>query len=162
MAVPTTFMKETYNDNTVKSNGEPENATISLPIATISAANMVAKLALVAALRTAMDAIVLGVDAKQEIVLSRSVFSQNPAASKLAQRENKWLLRYHGNTTAKKFQASLPTADLTFVVDHTEFIDLTVDEGLALKDAFEDIVVSPDSDAETVTLDSAQFVGRNT
>lgn len=162
MPIPTSFFTETYNDNTIKSNGEPESATISLPIQQLSAASVVAKLALVAALRTAMDALVIGVDAKQEVVWSRSVFATTAASSSLAQRENKFLFRYHGATTNKKFRASLPTADLTKVVDHTEFVDLTAGEGLALKDAFEDIVVSPDNDTESVVLDSVQFVGRNT
>jgi len=161
MAIPTSFMLERYNDNTMKANGEPESASIRLPIATLSAANMVAKLTLVAALRTAMDAVVIGVDASQEITLKSDVFSRNRAPSTAAQRENKWLLRYHDASTFKKFTASLPTADLSLLPDGSEFLDLSADEGADLKAAFEAIVVSPDNDANAVVLDSAQFVGRN-
>ncbi len=162
MANPTSFMKETYNDNTVKSNGAPESATFAIPIATISAANLVAKLALVATLRTALAAVVIGVDAKQEITLKRDVFSANPASSTLAQRENKWLIRYVGNTSNKKFQAAIPTADWSLLPDHSEFLDLTAGVGMDLKDAFEAIAVSPDSDAETVTVTSIQKVSYTT
>lgn len=161
MALPVSYMTETYNDNTLKPNGEPESASIRLPIAELSAANLVANLVLVAALRTAMDAIVIGVDAKQEITLKTDIFSRNRAASTLAQRENKWLLRYHDATTFQKYQASLPTADLTFLPDGSEFLDLAVDEGADLKTAFEAIVVSPGNGSNAVVLDSAQFVGRN-
>src|SRR5438045_3161541 len=125
MTAPTSFMKETYNDNTIKSNGQPESATFRVPIATLSAANLVAKLALVATLRTALAAVVIGVDAKQEITLKSDVFSSNPAPSTLAQRENKWLIRYTGNTSNKKFQAAVPTADWTLLPDGSEFLDLT-------------------------------------
>jgi len=161
MALPVSYMTETYNDNTLKKNGEPESASIRLPIAEISAANLVAKLALVAALRTAMDDIVIGVDAKQEITLKTDVFSRNRAPSQLAQRENKWLLRYHDTTTFQKYQASLPTADLTKLPDGSEFLDMAGTEGAALKAAFDAIVVSPGNGSNAVALDSAQFVGRN-
>lgn len=161
MAIPTSFMLETYNDNTQKANGEPESASIRLPIATLSAANLVAKLALVAALRTAFAGVVIGVDAKQEITLKSDIFSRNRAPSTAAQRENKWLLRYHDAVTYKKFSGSLPTADLSLLPDGSEFLDLTADPGLALKTAFEAIVVSGDDDSHATVLDSAQFVGRN-
>lgn len=162
MAIPVSYYSETWADNTLKANGEPETGSMSIAISTLSAANYAAKSALVDALRTALDAISLGVPQKHETVFSRVVTSANPAPSNLAQRENKYLIRYHGNVTSKKFRASVPAADLSLLPNHEEFLDLTATEGLAVKTAFEAIAVSPDNDGEAVTVDSIQFVGRNT
>lgn len=162
MALPVSFVSLTMNDNTVKPNGTPESTTISLPVTTLTAANYAAQSALIAALITALEGITIGNPAKSETTILRSIISTDPASTVQAQRENKYLLRYHGATLHQKFQASIGTADLDQLVPNTEFIDLTGGAGLALKDAFEDIVKSPDDAAEAVVLDSVQFVGRNT
>ena len=80
----------------------------------------------------------------------------------LAQGENKWLLRYTSNTLHQKFQLSVGTADLSLLPSHQEFMDLSTGPGAALKAAFEAIARSPNAGAEAVTLDSVQYVGRNT
>lgn len=161
MAPPLSFANWRYNDNTVKSNGEPESATFTLAIPTLTAGNVAATATLVGNLTTAISALVLGVLAQTELVFEREVVASTPAASQLAQRENKLLLRYHGITAQKKFRASIPTLDLTTLIPNSEFLDLTAGDGLALKTAFEAVVRSPDDASETVILDSAQFVGRN-
>jgi len=162
MALPTSFYSLTINDNTVKSNGEPESGTIRLPITTLTAGNLTAQLALIADLENALEGITIGNPAKSEVQLSKTVISVAPASEATAQRENKWLLRYHGNTLHQKFVASLPTADLEQLMENDEFIDLSTGTGAALKSAFEAIVKSPNDAAEAVTLDTVQFVGRNT
>jgi len=162
MALPVSFMSLTMADNTVRSNGTPETTTISLPVTTLTAANYAAQSALIAALVTALEGVTIGNPIKDETVILRQIISASPAASSLAQRENKFLLRYHGTTLNQKFQASIGTADLTQLMPNSEFIDLTAGAGAALKSAFEAIVKSPDDSAEAVVLDSVQFVGRNT
>jgi len=162
MTVPASYYEQTWNDNTMKANGQPESASITLAIATLSAANVVAKKALIDTLRTTIATLVIGVDAKHELTFEKVITSQNRASSTLAQRENKWLVRYHGNTSLKKFQCSIPTADLSLLPDGSEFLDMTDTDPAAFKSAFEAIVVSPDDGAEAVTVDSVQFVGRNT
>lgn len=161
MATPISFYSETINDNSIKSNGQPESSNWRVPISTLSAANFTAKKALIDALQAAVDDIVIGNKATTDITFEKLLVSTTAAASKLAQRENKWLCRYHGASLNKKFQVSIPTADLTVLPDHSEFIDLSTGVGAALKAAFEAIVVSPDNSAEAVVLDSVQFVGRN-
>jgi len=161
MALPVSFHTITYNDNTLKSNGSPETTTISLPITTLTPANVAAQTALITALENAITDILLGQKAKSETVYTRAIISGNPAGSTLAQRENKWLMRYHGVTLNEKFQASVGTTDLTLLPTGSEFLDLTAGEGLTLKTAFEAIVKSPGDAAESVVLDSVQFVGRN-
>jgi len=122
----------------------------------------VAQQALVSDLYGALAAVTLGVFKQSETVFTRNLLSQAPAASVLAQRENKWLMRYHGNSTFQNFSATIGTADLSLLVSGEGYLDLTADEGLAVKTAFEAVVKSPNDAAETVTLDSMQFVGRNT
>lgn len=161
MALPVSFYTETIADNTVKSNGEPETANVSFPIITLTAANLVATTTLINALRTAIAGIIIGVLNKRETVIDRELGVAGPAGTPLAQRENKLLLRYHDNVTLKKFRASVPTFDLSLLANNSEFLDLSGDAGAALKSAFEAVVVSPDNSSNTVTLDSAQFVGRN-
>ena len=161
MPVPVSFASWTYNDNTLKGNGQPESASFRLPIITLTAANVAATETLVDNLTTAIEAITLGVLAKESLIFDETHLSDLPAASQLAQRENKLLLRYHSTVTGKKFRASVPCFDLTTLPNNSEFLNLNAGVGAALKTAFEAVVRSPDDDSETVVLDSAQFVGRN-
>jgi len=162
MSLPTSFISETIADNTVRGNGTPETTSWSLPVTALTAANLVAQTTLINALYAAIAATIIGTVQKTEIVQSRLINSSSPAASTLAQRENKWLLRYHGVTLNQKFQMSIGTADLTILTANSEKVDLTGGVGLALKTAFDAVVKSPDDGAESVVLDSMQFVGRNT
>jgi len=161
MALPKSFYTLTINDNTKKPNGTPESSSSTLAITTLTAANVVAQTALVVNLENAIDGISIGQNAKSEILWERIIISTLAAASALAQRENKWLCRYHGATLNEKFQVSFGSADLTLLANNSELLDLTAGAGLALKTAFEAIVKSPGDGAEAVVLDSVQFVGRN-
>jgi len=160
MALPVSFYSLTQNDNTTKPS--QESTVTKLPISTLNVGNLTAKLALIASLENALEGICIGNPAKSEIVLARTIISGDPAATTAAQREIKWLLRYHGATLHEKFQATLGTADLEQLADGEEFLDLSTGTGAALKTAFEAVVVSPGDAAESVVLDSVQFVGRNT
>lgn len=163
MPLPVSFWSLTIADNTInKRTGKPETTNAAVAIITLTAANVVAQQALLATLSGALAAITLGVFRTAETVFTRNLLSSAPAASVLAQRENKWLFRYHGNSTFQNFTVSYGTADLTLLESGEEFLDIVADEGLAVKDAFEAVVRSPNDATETVTLDSIQFVGRNT
>lgn len=162
MPLPVSFYNLKINDNTVRGNGQVESSSVNFPIATTNGANIAAVATWLTALNAAIDGIVIGNLASSQQVLKSTLYSAVPAASPLAQRENKWLCRYHDNTTLQKGSVSIGTADLTLLTDNSEFLDITAGVGLAFKDAFEDVVVSPYNDANPVTLDSVQFVGRNT
>jgi len=161
MALPVSFIAQTLYDNTVKSNGTPESTSWLLPVTTLTAANYVAKKVLIDALVAAIANFTLGSINQNTVTIDRELVSTLPAASALAQRENKLLLRYHDATTFQKFQVSVGTFDLSQLMAHSEFIDLTAGYGLTLKTQFELIVVSPDDETHAVILDSGQFVGRN-
>lgn len=162
MAVPVSFYSETIADNTVKLNGQPESSTWQVATVQLSAANVVAQTALLAALSTAVQGVTIGNLLRTQVLFNKNEISSAAAAVQAAQRENKLLLRYHGATSNQKFNVSIPTFDLTLLPNHSEFLDLTAGVGLALKDAFEDVVRSPNDSSEVVILDTAQFVGRNT
>lgn len=162
MALPISFYSVTVNDNTVKANGMPESSNMRVPITTLTPANVAATATLCGNLLTALVAVTIGQVAKHTMLYDETIVSADPAASQLAQREKKWLLRYHDATTGKKFSVSYPCADLTKLPNHEEFLDLAdAGVGAALKTAFEAVVVSPDDPSHSVVLDSVQYVGRN-
>lgn len=155
MAVPVSRIQQSYKDYS------KETSRLRLFVTTITAANQVAQVALHTTLFDALDDLTLGLEQKRETILSQSVVNVTPATSPLAQRENKWLLKYHNGTTRKNFTTELPCADLTLLdPNNTDFIDKTGAEWIALKSAFEAVVVDPD-DGGAVVLDDAEFVGRN-
>lgn len=160
MALPVSFYSLTQNDNTAIPRQESTNTSVA--ITTLNAGNLVAQTALISDLENALEGICIGNPARSEIVLNRTVISTAPASDPFAQRETKWLIRYHGVTLGEKFQVTLGTADLDQLTGNSEFLDLTAGTGLALKTAWEAIVKSPGDGAEGTVLDSVQFVGRNT
>lgn len=162
MAIPLSYFGATVADNTQKANGEPETSSWNVAITTLTPANVAATETLCGNLLTAAQAITLGSNQNKRIVYAQTILGASPAASTAAQRENKWLCRYHDATNFKKYVVSLPCADLTKLVSGSEFLVLTGGDGAAFKTAFEAVVVPPDDSSHTVVLDSVQFVGRNT
>lgn len=161
MALPVSFAGEKIADNTKKSNQQPETTSWSVPVTTLTAANMDAQVILVGNLYAAIGSMILGNVLQSTLVLDRSELNVGPAATIAAQRENKMLLRYHDATSNVKFQVSVGTFDLTKLTANTEYVALGSGVGAALKTAFEAVVVSPDDSSHATVLDSVQFVGRN-
>ena len=152
----------TLADNTEKMNGEPETTHAAVAITTLTPANVAATETLCGNLAAALAALVLGRFVKNELVYARNANgAQIPASDPLAQRENKWLCRYHDATDFTKYQVSFGTADLSKHKANSEFVDLTAGDGQAFKTAFEAVVKAPADAAHAVVLDSIQFVGRN-
>jgi len=157
MALPISFLGESTIDY---SN---ESAGWEVPVITLTAANFTAQAALHAALIAAVATIKLTTTNKTTLVANRAKIGATPPTNPLAQRENKWLLRYHDAVTLQKFQVTIPGADLGLLSSspQTDFMDTSLGAWTSLKSAFEAVVVSPDTAANAVILDSAQFVGRN-
>lgn len=162
MPLPLSYFSATVADNTQKSNGEPETSSFQVAITTLTPANVAATETLAGNLLSAIQAITIGANQNKVLTYARTILGASPAASTAAQRENKWLCRYHDATNYKKYVVSLPCADLTKLVSGSEFLVLTGGDGAAFKTAFEAVVVPPDDSSHTVVLDSVQFVGRNT
>ena len=62
-----------------------------------------------------MNLVTLGTLQTDEIVLEQTFISASLPASKDAQREKKWLVRYHDATNQKKYSAEIPCADLSLL-----------------------------------------------
>ena len=82
-----------------------------------------------------------------------------PAASPLAQRENKWLVRAVDDVTSRNVQIEIPCADLTLLDGGTDFLTIGGTEAAALVAALEASGLSQDGNA--ITVNTIQFVGRN-
>lgn len=161
MGLPLSFWNQTIADNTLKSNGEPETTNTGFAIATLTPSNVAASETAMGTLAAAIQAIILGNVVQRDLVYWRQQYEKVRASSTLAQRENKWFLRYHDAVTFQKMTRSVGTADLSKLVSGSEFLVLTGGDGATLKTAFEAIVVSDYDPSHAVILDSVQFVGRN-
>lgn len=159
MARPITYASMTLQDyGTPGSGSGAEKSSWKVWGATLTAANIVTQAGLASALWSATLDITLGSEAATKLLASSTqsaVVNNNP----LAQRENKWLVRYH-DSASTKFTVEIPTADLSLLDQGTEFADLTGTEMAAYVVAFEAYTKSPDDPTLSVTIDSIQFVGR--
>lgn len=115
-----------------------------------------------AALKTALADITLGV-AQQEVQTALvDVLDNTPPTNALAQRESKWLVTYKGNTSEKLFRSEIPTADIVgHLLPASDEADLTEADMAAFVSAFETVARSPDNGTEACTVLSVRFVGRN-
>jgi len=160
MARPITFISQTLQDyGTPGSGSGAEKSSWSVWGSTLTAGNIVAQEGLASSLWSAALDITLGSESATKILATSTqsaVVNTNP----LAQRENKWLVRYH-DTAGTRFTVEIPTADLSLLDTGTEFLNLA-DGGpiAAFVTAFEAYAKSPDDPTLTVTVDSIQFVGR--
>ncbi|MES2213173.1 MAG: hypothetical protein V4490_08580 [Pseudomonadota bacterium] len=123
----------------------------------VTALTLPALLTQVGALRTATDAIVIGVIAKESQTVFDTILDDATPASAFAQRGNKWLVIYHDSTQffdppvnaipndayLRKYRVLIPTADNSLLANNSTFLDLTVNPGLAFKTAFEAVAKSP-------------------
>lgn len=159
MARPTASMSSTRQDyGTVGTGTGGEKGTWGVPVPAINAGNIAATNTALAALRLAVEGLTLG----EEVHATTTSFIFDATAEvtdPLAQRENKWLVRYH-DPAGNKFQVELPCAKLALLDTGTEFLDLTGTEAAAFVTAFEAIVVSPLDASTPVVVDSIQYVSR--
>lgn len=163
MTIQKSFYTLTFADNTVKSGGQPEHSVLEIAMLGLDDdGSDLATLALLGTWEIAVDAVSIGNIVQKNIILNRDKLADTPASSPLAQRENKFLCRYHNPTSGKKLRASIPCADLSLLANNSEFLVLSSGPGQTLKNAWAAVVVDPDDPTTLTVLDSVQFVGRNT
>lgn len=107
----------------------------------------------VQALADALDAIILGAPLRAVSTVETIVDqgSAAPPASNLANRGDKWLLRIQDDVTGQIYTHEIGTADYSQLASPTsDFVDLTVGTGLAVKTALEAAYESPDGNAGTL------------
>ena len=116
------------------------------------------------AYRTALEGIILGNVTQEEWIGDRTPLTEDLPTSNFAQREVKLLIRYVGDTSGGVHTLEIPTPDLgnLTIAPGTDLVTLA-DAGImaAWVAAFEQIARTPDDDTETVTVLTAQVVGRN-
>lgn len=148
----------TYRDAT------GETATMKVFNGAVTAVSIGGYLTAIGTLRTATDALTLGQAASEQWVGDNTLISADAASNNYAQRENKLLVQYKGNTTNKRFTLTIPTIDLallTFIPGGKDAVQITAGAVQNWVDAFEAIGRSPDDDTENVTVVGLKFVGRN-
>lgn len=115
----------------------------------------------VQAVADAIDAVILGASVSAIVTTPNVVDAGSavPPSDVDANRGNKWLLRIQDDTNGKIFTHEIGTADNSLLATASDdFLDITADEGLALKTAIETIYESPYGN--TGTLLSVQQVNR--
>lgn len=144
-----------------KPMGESTNATF--PGTLLTAANFDAQMVLMDNLRAAIAGVIAGkVNIESRVAVVEEI-GATPVTDKDAQRERKWLCRYHDSTTGDRYTLTVGTADSAILATNSEDMDLDdAGAGLAFKTAFDAYVkVYVGGALHATVLDSATLVGRN-
>lgn len=138
---------------------DSESSGFGIHTVNLTAGNFAATTALMTALRTAVEAVVMGTLRSETIVAVTDEIPGVAPASAWAQRETKWLV---SGVDGAGFTSTIeiPTADLTLLAGGTGTLDITAGAGLALADALNDVWMSPRS-SSAVTVQRIIHVGRN-
>lgn len=138
---------------------DSEKSSAGVDIINLTGANFAAQAALLATLRTAIEAVVLGTTVSEQVIATATVFAGGPPIDPFAQRETKWLV---SGTDGNGFRSTLeiPTANLALLQPGTGLMNLTAGAGLALKGALDAVWLSPRS-ATAIVVDTVLHVGRN-
>jgi len=139
-----------------------EKSTLTVRIATQTAANIAATTALLATLATATDAITNGLVVKEQLIASSTGSGSGKSTNEQAQREHKWLVTYQDSVSLELFHLEVPTALLS-VATMANSVKDTVSLGETVwsdwVDAFE--AVARSKNGATVTVFEITYVGRN-
>ena len=133
-----------------------EASAASLPVA-----DTIADLT-ITALFGAVDGIVIGNLAQSTLNIStkKDAGRGGSATNNVAQREMKWLCRYHDAKNLDKYTLEVPCADAALLTGNTDFMDLAAGAGQQFKTDFDASCEAPRT-GNAVVLDSVQLVGRN-
>ena len=151
-----------------------EKTVTKINTGAVTAVSLPALLTQIGNLRTAVDGLIIGVEQKENLMVFSTILDQTLPTSEFAQRETKWVVRYHDNTAffdapinaipnegyLKPFDIEIGTADLSLLANNDDFLPLTQTEAAAFVTAFEAMARSPYGGV--VVVDSIQQVGRNT
>lgn len=135
-----------------------ELASLTFPIRTVTAATLPDILTDGGAFEAAVDAVTLGVQAKQKLIAFENVDVSVPASS-VAQRELAWVVHYHDNEEyfdaptnsiynenyGKPETLRIPTADVSdaaLMQPNSDLADLTEARWVAFVTAFQDLALS--------------------
>jgi len=134
-----------------------KSSAFSLRGVAMTAANFDIQKGLADDVLAACDAVSLGGDGSTQLVAEETSVAKNPAASQLAQRENKWLVSMTDSNN-NAVSVTIPCADLTLLAADGENMDATLPEYTNLVSAIE--AYGRSNDGETLTVVSIKFRGR--
>lgn len=135
-----------------------ESSTVGVRWFDLSAGNITAQLALIATLRTALEAVIIGTPRKETIIATDEDIAGALPANAFAQREVKWLVSGH-DSAGLSATLEIPTADLDLLAGGTGALDITAGPGLALANALNAGWRS--RAGNLVTVETIVHVGRN-
>lgn len=139
-----------------------EKSTVKVHNGSITALTIAAYLDQLDDLRTATDAITLGVRTGQTWVGDADILAAAPPTNEFAQRELKWLVRYENAVSHNIYTMEIPTADPTGRLQPgSDKVNLAQTEVAAWIAAFEAIARSPENDVDGVNVLDITLVGRN-
>lgn len=141
---------------------DPERSTVTVKSAELTAANFDAQVAAFTSFRDALAGITEGLMVSHELGIRNEIVGpKTPASAKTAQRERKWLVRYHAATGGDPFTMELPCADLAALDPNNRGFAEIGDGGVvdAFVSAFEAFVKT--ESGGNVLVDSIAHVGRN-
>lgn len=142
-----------------------KTAAFNVPSYQIDAANLATWLTGWGDLKTALSPLLAGTMQKELVRLYDTDLGNAIPTDKNAIRGNKLMLRFEGDTNGQVYRRTIPAVDLdaftyaTGPQGFTRFVVLN-DSGVmaAFVSAFEAIARSPEDDAETVTVVSAEVI----
>lgn len=135
-----------------------ESSTIGVNWVDLTAANMTAQLALLATLRAALEAVMIGTPRKETIIATTADIGGALTTDPFAQRETKWLVSGI-DSAGLSATLEIPTADLAALSGGSGALDITAGVGLALANALEAGWRS--RAGNLVTVSNIIHVGRN-
>jgi len=146
-----------FNVTHLDYDAEPTN--VSLPVATLTAANIVEQTTLATDFRNAIAGITLGNLARYEHINDYSV-SEVASDNPLAARELKWKVEFHTNVGGETYTCTIGCPDQTKLdPNNRKYALLTETDVAAFKAAFEAFVRVDGT--KLVTVDRLILVGRN-
>jgi len=138
--------------------GKPgEVSTVTFNTVDINAGNLAAQTADADTLRLAMEAIMTEGSVEQRQLVAFVNETKVLPVSPLSQREIKWAVKYHDNSSLQGYRLEIPQADLSKLdAFANDKIDRTDADVIAFIAAFENFHRSPEGNA--VTVDDILFV----
>jgi hypothetical protein len=137
---------------------DSEGSNVGVNIADLNAGNIAASLVELAALRDAIDAVILGTPRTEQVIASTADIAGVAPANGFAQRETKWLVS-GVDTQGLSSTLEIPTANLALLPNGSGVLDIGAGVGLALATALNAVWLSRAGNA--VTVSRIIHVGRN-
>lgn len=137
---------------------DSEASSVGVNIVDLNAGNIAATLVQVAALKDAVDAVIIGTPRQEQVIATTADIAGVAPADGFAQRETKWLVT-GTDTQGLTSTLEIPCANLDLLAGGTKNLDISAGVGLALKTALDAVWISRAGNA--VTVSRVIHVGRN-